>query len=91
MAVIKNGYGSKKTQIRIGFSTENGGGKAEVWIEQEGVPRFVASQLGGAYHPSDNAYEKIDSHSETLAYAELTELIELRDELNEVIKKMAGV
>lgn len=79
MAVIKEGYSGKTTEIRVNGQDPSRGGFAELWIEQEGAPSYTADgqvSLG---------------HSETLAYITIQEAIALRDELNVAIKEMAGV
>lgn len=45
---------------------------AEVWIEQEGIVKGFGQE----------------SHSETLAYASLIELLDLRDECNRAIQEL---
>lgn len=73
MATIKQGYGGKPTHIKVNAREER---RAEVWIEQEGVPQ---AGLSGAEDAP---------HSETLAYVSLDELLDLRDEINEAIQEL---
>lgn len=87
---IRTGYDNKPTRIKI-HARDNGiTRQCEVWIEQEGVARYGKSMLGGAEHPSDNAYERIEGHSETLAYATLDELLTLKDEIAEAIQVLVA-
>lgn len=82
MATIKNGYGDQETTIRI--YARKGERKAEVWIGQDGQPTYSENDRTGSII-------RVGFGTDTLAYASITELIDLRDEINEVIREMAGL
>jgi hypothetical protein len=84
MAVIKAGYDNKQTHIRVSPALhDNHERVAEVTIEQEGEPRFFIKEMDG-----EKVWERAHGHSETLAYATLDELLDLRDEINAVIQEI---
>lgn len=78
MATIANGYGNKPTHITLDTSD----GIARLNIEQMGLLPSGMDVTSGSIH---------DSHSETMAYTNIQELISLRDEINKAIKELAGV
>jgi hypothetical protein len=84
---IAKGYNSKPTHISIyakPIEIINKGTSrvSELWIVQEGVPRFsLEPNLHGGY-------SKIDGHDETLSYMTLDELLALRDECNKAIQEL---
>lgn len=91
MATIKAGYDNKPTHITV--STGEHDGKAAVWIEQFGLPRILGKhgvvRMGTLTGLKDG--ENYQPSTETLGYAEIGELIALRNEINEAIKELAGV
>lgn len=86
--VIKEGYNGKRTSIRI-----NVDGAIRLWLEQDGLPNMavgkaVTARNGRVVKVID---EEVIGHSETLAYMDIKELIALRDECNEALRKVIGV
>lgn len=79
MATIKDGYGGQPLEIRV--STGDHEGKASIWIEM--VNEYKHHTLGG--DGEENMMH------ETLHYADIGELIALRDEINKAITELAGV
>ena len=74
MANIKEGFNQKDTQINIYVQPDRG--MAEVWIKQEGL--------------EDALPDEYQTLAETLAYADINELIIWRNELSTAIRKLAG-
>ncbi len=85
MAVIKEGYNSKPLEIKV---YANSGRMAEVWTEM-----FDGTKATQSMGINAEGYDPDDSNlrTEVLHYATITELIELRDEINIAIKELAGV
>jgi hypothetical protein len=80
MATITDGYNGQATEIRV---AARGTDAAELWIEQDGLPKYSTNAEG--------VTTQIDRGVETLAYITIQEAITLRDELNVAIKEMAGL
>lgn len=80
---IKEGYDGKKTEIKIYARTDCKTRKAELWLEQEGVKTYFTSR-------ATKNIEESESHSETLHYITLEELLALRDECNAVIQELVA-
>lgn len=78
---IKEGFDSKPLSIRISPASTNR--MAEVWIEQEGLMIPLISPKTKEIYTHQS--------SETLAYATLEEVLQLRDECNYAIKEMTGL
>lgn len=82
MTVIKEGYSGKPLEIKV-YARE--GGMAELWTEMfDGVKR-------SEFEVPNDDLDSDKFRTEVLHYATLSELIELRDELNVAIKELAGV
>lgn len=70
-------------KIKAGFNGKeleikiyaNEHGSAELWLVQNGLPLVDGNE----------------KYKETLSYTNITELIELRNEINSVIAKLAGI
>ena len=84
MATIKQGYDNKPLVIRV-YPSDHNDGKAQIWTEMFDGVKASDYQIQGDDLNSDKF------RTEVLHYAALSELIELRDELNSVIKEIAGV
>lgn len=94
MAIIKEGYDGKETQIRV--DGRDSGGIAELWIEQKGLSIIKTGKGAEATYRKGKLQDLKDGElflpdNETLAYMTIQEAIALRDELNVAIKEMAGV
>ena len=85
MATIKEGYASRPFEIRVSPPYDGERGSAEVWTEMFDGTKASDHEATGDDLNSDKF------RTEVLHYATLSELIELRDELNYTIKTMAGV
>ncbi len=80
MAEIKEGYNGLPLTIRVNVND----GRAEIWTDMFDEWKYSETATG-----QDKADPKF--RTEVLHYADLTELVELRNELNEAIRTMAGV
>lgn len=81
--VIKNGYAGEPFEIRVDAGYE--GNVAEVWTDMFDQFKFSEREVDG------DTMDDRKFRTEVLHYATLTEVIELRNELNGVIKQLAGV
>lgn len=79
MATIKEGFAGEPFEIRVNASE----GRAEIWTDM----RIDFTRIETAYGVEGTKAIR----QEYLHYGTITELIELRDEINRAIKEMAGV
>lgn len=91
--IIQDGYDGQPLEIRVSKSSS---GNAEIWIEQHAFNQIatkeystVATTVGMDKLKEGDTW--VGRHLETLSYATLQELVDLRDELNSVIKDIVGV
>jgi len=80
MAIIKDGFAGGLLKIRV--HTGDHERLASIWTDM----KVDYSRIQTVY-----AEEGDDLRQEYLHYATLTELVELRDEINKAIKELAGV
>lgn len=89
MTEIKAGYNDQATSIRI-YGRRNG--SAELWINQRGLPDEIAIK-----NYKEESGDKIEipglltRYKETLSYITINELIQLKNEIEEAIKVIAGI
>lgn len=81
--IIQDGFASKPFEIRVSSNYEKT--VAEFWTEMFDDMKHSELEI-----PNDDLNSD-KFRTEVLHYATLTELIELRNELNTVIKDLAGV
>lgn len=82
MARFKEGYCSKPLEIKV-YARDDG--VCELWTEMFDGTKASDYQVDGDDLNSDKF------RTEVLHYVTLTELVELRDEINQAIRKLAGV
>ncbi len=80
MAEIKEGYNGLPLTIKVNVND----GRAEIWTDMFDEWKYSETDTG-----QDKSDPKF--RTEVLHYASLTELVELRNELNKAIRTMAGV
>lgn len=85
MATIKEGYASRPFEIRVSPPYDGERGSAEVWTEMFDGTKASNYEVTGDDLNSDKF------RTEVLHYATISELIQLRDEINNTIKVIAGV
>lgn len=73
--IIKEGYSGKPFELRISATENRAEVNTEMYID---LQRVKSAHIG-------------NGRVEVLHYATITELIELRDEINKAIKVLAGV
>ena len=82
MAIFKDGYNGEPLEIRVNSHFT---GKAEIWTDMFDSTKYSEYEI-----PRDDIHDK-KFRTEVLHYAELTELVAFRDEINAVLKEMVGV
>lgn len=85
MATIEEGFASQPFEIKVSADGSYSGNVAEVWTEM--FDDFKKSEL----EVEGDEIENPKFRTQVLHYATITELIQLRNEINTAIKELAGV